>query len=136
MGDAAILLEWRNDQITRAASHSTEMVKEEGHVAWLRKTLENPERQLFVAECDGQPVGTVRADHSDLSTELSWTVAPNLRGLGIGSRMVGQVAAQMRGVIRAEVKAENKASAKIALHAGMSFDKEEQGVLHFSRPAI
>jgi RimJ/RimL family protein N-acetyltransferase len=60
--DANLLFDWRNDSETMKASHSTpDLVKSE-HVTWLKKTLSNSSRKLYVAEENGFPVGTVRAD--------------------------------------------------------------------------
>ena len=132
MADAHMLLRWRNDPATRAASHNTDEVSLDGHLRWLAATLENPRRDLWIAEDDG-PVGTVRADHSDGVAELSWTVAPERRGHGVGSRMVSLAASQIDGPIRAEVKVGNEASRKIAESAGMTLEREEGGVLYFAR---
>ena len=131
--DADLLLDWRNDPETRNASHNTEIVQREEHISWLTRTLNNPSRQLFIAEEKEVPVGTVRADFADGVYELSWTVAPDARGRGVGTRMVAQLANQIPVPIRAEVKSGNTASARIAEHAGMKFDREVDGVLHFRR---
>lgn len=77
--------------------------------------------------------GFCRADHSDGVAELSWTVAPERRGKGVGSRMVSLAASQIDGPIRAEVKAGNEASRKIAEAAGMTLEREDGGVLYFAR---
>ncbi len=82
--DADLLLEWRNDPETRSASHKTAVVQREEHISWLLKTLDNPSRRLLIAEENEVPVGTVRADFSDGVYELSWTVAPDARGYGVG----------------------------------------------------
>ena len=134
--DAELLLEWRNDPATRAASHNTAEVSRDDHIDWLSASLANPARRLQIAESAGRPVGTVRADLADGVWELSWTVSPEARGRGIASRMVTAVAEQISGPIRAEVKSGNDASARIAEHAGMSFEREENGVLHFARAAL
>ena len=134
--DADLLLEWRNDPETRKASHNTAEVQRDEHVTWLSRTLSNPNRRLFVAEEDGVPVGTARADLSEGVWELSWTVAPNARGRGVAKRMVALLASQISEPIRAEVKAGNLASVRIAEHAGMKFDREANGVLHYARAAL
>jgi RimJ/RimL family protein N-acetyltransferase len=134
--DADLLLEWRNDPETRKASHNTAKVQRDEHISWLSRTLNNPNRRLFVAEEDGVPVGTVRADLSEGVWELSWTVAPNARRRGVAKRMVALLAYQISDPIRAEVKAGNLASARIAEHAGMKFDREANGVLHYVRAAL
>ncbi|MDA3970194.1 MAG: GNAT family N-acetyltransferase [Desulfobulbaceae bacterium] len=136
MRDADMLLDWRNDPETRKASYNTSEVTKNDHIAWLTKTLDNSNRRLFVAEEDGAPIGTVRADLSEGVWELSWTMAPYARGRGVAKRMVALLVQQITEPIRAEVKAGNVASARIAEHAGMKFNQKIEGVLHYSRDAL
>ena len=117
--DAELLFGWRNDPQTRANSINTGDAPWEGHLHWLRASLKNPDRQLLVAERDGVPVGTVRIDGGD---ELSWTVAPEHRGVGLGSEIVALVA--KRGD-RAQIKCDNFASQRIAKRAGFVLWKDE-----------
>jgi len=86
-------------------------------------------------EENGVPIGTVRADVSDGVHELSWTVAPNARGRGVAKRMVALLASRILEPIRAEVKPGNTVSTRVAEHAGMQFDCETDGVLHYRRAA-
>ncbi|MEQ3659811.1 MAG: GNAT family N-acetyltransferase [Glaciecola sp.] len=134
--DADILLEWRNDPETRKASHNTAEVQRNDHVSWLSRTLGNPERRLYVAEENGDSVGTVRADFADGVWELSWTVSPRARGRGVAKRMVAVLANEISEPIRAEVRAGNTSSARIAKHAGMVFERETNGILHYKRAAL
>jgi len=134
--DADLLLEWRNDPATRKASHNTAEVQRDEHISWLSRTVGNSNRRLYVAEEKGVSVGTVRADLSEGVWELSWTVAPGARGRGIAKRMVAVLAHQISEGIRAEVKAGNIASARIAEHAGMEFERETDGILHYKRAAL
>lgn len=122
--DAEMLLTWRNDPLTRAESVNTLVVAPEEHKSWLKKLLDNSNRQLFIAEINQNAVGTVRADFDTANNEyeLSWTIAPEWRGKGVGKRMVKIMADQLiENSIVARVKPENKASINIALHAGMRF---------------
>jgi RimJ/RimL family protein N-acetyltransferase len=134
--DADLLLEWRNDPETRKASHNTAEVRRDEHVSWLTRAINNPNQRLLIAEENGTAVGTVRADFSEGVWVLSWTVAPIERGRGVARRMVALLAHQISAPIRAEVKAGNIASARIAEHAGMEFDREADGVLHYRRAAL
>lgn len=134
--DARLLFDWRNDPLTRANSHSTAELAFDTHVSWLKATLDNPMRRLFITEQDGKPVGTVCVDQeTDGIMELSWTVAPEARGRGIASRMVQLVVNEVLGScsVRAEVKTGNEASIKVAKAAGMQVTKQEGEVLHFYR---
>lgn len=135
MDDLEVLREWRNDPLTREASHNKNEVTREEHEQWLKATLSNPNRQLYVAEENGIPVGTVRADFSDGSYELSWTVTPKVRGRGIAKRMVAQLASQIKDTVRAEIKVGNTASARIAENCGMKFEYEKDGVMYYRRPS-
>jgi len=136
ISDADLLLAWRNDPGTRSASHNTDEVSRENHIAWLTKTLENPNRRLLIAEKSGVPVGTVRADFDDGVWELSWTTAPNARGQGVAKGMVALLAQQIPEPIRAEIKPENTPSIRVAEDAGMIFNREVDGVMHYSRAAM
>lgn len=91
---------------------------------------------MFVAEIDGVPVGTVRMDFEAPGYELSWTVSPLIRGSGIGKVMVSRLANSINEPIRAEIKTGNIASIRIAEEAGMVFEREDNGVLHYRRDAL
>lgn len=129
--DARLLFEWRNDPSTRTQMHSTGDFDFPSHLAWLERTLSNPARKLYVAEVEGCPVGTVRADAADGITELSWTVAPQARGRGLGTQMVQAFIATLDGPLRAEVKTGNIASRKIAESIGLRLESERDGLLTF-----
>lgn len=135
--DAEILLAWRNDEATRQASHHQAIVERGAHLAWLEASLRNPRRQIFIAERDGVPVGTARADTDDTGVcELSWTVAPAARGTGVGKQMVCLLAKRLPGPLRAEVKEGNASSAAIAQAAGLTLARTVDGVQHFERPPL
>ena len=132
MDDAAMLLDWRNDEDARKQSFNTDVVPLENHLKWLAAVLANPSRQLFVAEADGVPAGTIRADKdADGSSELSWTVAPEMRGRGIGKAMLVAACELLSGDLTTQVKTENAASMSMALSVGFTLEKEEGGILHY-----
>jgi RimJ/RimL family protein N-acetyltransferase len=120
MDDAELLFAWRNDPETRVNSVNTDPVSWDGHCNWLRASLQNPDRDLLIAEVGGVPVGTVRIDRGD-ETELSWTVAPDHRGNGIGKAMVAL--ACPNGEVIAQIKPENIASRRIAASTGFHMEK-------------
>ena len=128
-------MEWRNNPATREASHNTALISEAEHIQWMTRILENENRKLYIAEIDGVLAGTVRVDSEALGYELSWTVSPMMRSFGIGKAMVFLVANGIQESIRAEIKTGNIASIRIAEDAGMVFEREEEGVLHYRRDA-
>ena len=136
INDANLLLKWRNDLKTRKSSHSVSMIRMKDHIKWLTFSLKNYKRKIFIAECVGVPVGTVRTDFSEGVSELSWTIAPEARGHGFGKEMMITFANHFYGPIQAEIKIDNKFSKHIAEYIGMKFSYEENGILHYIRPAI
>jgi UDP-2,4-diacetamido-2,4,6-trideoxy-beta-L-altropyranose hydrolase len=131
--DATMLFEWRNDSATIAASRETVPVSSSEHSCWFETALGDPDRQIYIGEYEGTPVGTVRVDRRADGQEVSWTVAPAARGKGIGKAIVKLVADTLVGRIYADVKTGNAASAAIAEHAGMTLQSERDGMRRFSR---
>lgn len=121
--DARLLHEWRNDAVTRAASRSFGEIAWDDHVAWLEKVLRDSARQLYVAEREGEPVGTVRWDHlGGRDWEVSITVAPAARGRGFAVPLLqaGENALCVDGSARliATVHVDNRPSRQLFGRAG------------------
>jgi RimJ/RimL family protein N-acetyltransferase len=135
LDDAKRLFDWRNDPETRAASRNKALLAWDEHNAWLRRALGDPRRRIYVAERGGVAIGTVRVDFLGDACELSWTVAPEHRGAGVGAAMVKLAADGVAVTIWAEIMPGNTASARIAEKAGLSLAGETTGVLRFVRPA-
>ncbi|VUD67619.1 hypothetical protein TDB9533_03892 [Thalassocella blandensis] len=136
MQDATLLYGWRNDVLTRQASHSIQEIPWETHLNWLEESLKNSQRVLNIAEYDHRAVGTVRADWRGDAWMLSWTIAPEARGAGHAKAMVALFAAQMKEPVCAEVKSANIASIKTAEYAGMHLLQRDHDVLTFYRSAL
>lgn len=134
--DASFILRLRNDPKTRLFSHNTEEIDRKQHAKWLKEILKNKNRKVFIAESDKIPVGVVRADYVKDAYELSWTVAPEVRGHGVGKKMVSILAKRITKPLRAEVKVGNAGSIRIAESVGMKLDHEDNEILYFKRPAI
>lgn len=118
MDDAELLLSWRNDEATLKASRQTGPVLPDTHLKWLEGVLSDPSRHLFIAEAEGMPLGTIRADEDVNETVLSWTVAPEHRGKGVGKRMLTELLTRFSGRIRADVRPGNTASTRMVQALG------------------
>jgi len=132
--DAQFLFECRNDPETRANSIQTDPVTWDGHLSWLDASFGNPERKLFIAEMQGNRVGTGRGDRSASGWELSWTISPDNRGVGIGSKLVAALMDEFDGPVSARVRAGNLASIRISERCGMVRGEAEGEIIVFSRP--
>ncbi|AEF55971.1 GNAT family N-acetyltransferase [Marinomonas posidonica] len=134
MSDSDDLLTWRNDSLTRQASHSMDPVSAADHQRWLEASLKaTKQRRLWIAEFNECAVGTCRADKLEHAWLLSWTVAPGARGKGLAHQMLQAMLSQFDEPLEAQVKLGNQASIHVAQKAGFRLIKEEHGVLFFYR---
>ena len=117
--DVYLLWVWRTDPLTRRMSSHTADIPFAAHARWFAAVLADAQRQMWIAEVDRVPVGTVRVDARREGHDLSWTVAPEARGRGYGAAMVHAVAAGVPGPLRALIKRENAASQRIAHRIGL-----------------
>ncbi|RBP80084.1 N-acetyltransferase [Marinomonas rhizomae] len=134
--DAECLLAWRNDTVTREASHNQDIISLEAHIKWLSNSLKSDQRLLWIAEVDGIAVATCRADRLENAWELSWTVAPEARGKGIAYQMLANLVRCLDEPLVAQVKPDNIASIKVAERVGFVLDKQENGVLFYVYPTM
>lgn len=141
MADSAFLLSLRNDAAVRENSFHKEIISTEDHELWLRHVLADPERTLWIAENaeDGAPVGQIRLDEEgDAGYEISYSVAPAYRGMGVGTILIGvlmQTLVSAEGDTRvfARVLPENFASQRIFLHNGFNLVRQTDEYLEYER---
>lgn len=127
MDDASLLFQWRNHPSIRAVSHQQAPLVYHEHEAWLTQSLDNPNRLLWIAMQDQQPVGMIRYDRdtSDMTkVEVSLYLAPDMQGKGLGQRLLyageQQLHQTWRNVcfINADVLPSNAASLTLFERAG------------------
>jgi len=138
--DRERLLAWRNDPLTRRWSRCSREVGDEEHVRWLRQTLSDSRTSLWLAECDGRPVGQVRVGPREgEDAEIHVALAPQARGQGFGSAVLVQAGARALAdpgteQLHAHVKAENEASLRAFTAAGFqAAGTAEDGLLRLER---
>lgn len=140
--DAELLLVWRNDPGTRAASIGTEEVGPDAHRRWLAASLQSDDRLLLVGTDARGPVGTVRWDRvAPDEWEVSLTVAPERRGEGLARGLLssGEDALCRREeapvTLLARVKPDNVPSLRLFAAAGYTADLpvDEGGLLRLLR---
>lgn len=129
--DARLLFDWRNDPLTRENSIQTSEVTWAQHQEWLDHSLKNDKREIWIAVVAGQDVGMIRKDLGHIS-ELSWSVAPECRGQGLGSQILTQFVQKHPGSYKAKIKKHNQASLKMAEVAGFKKLHEEEELIVFT----
>lgn len=92
LGDAAVLLEWRNSPISRKFSQNSELVKIEDHLEWFLDRLGRIRLEpFFMFEQDHKLVGMSRLDFEFQSEDefvISILVDPNQLSKGIGTKIL------------------------------------------------
>jgi RimJ/RimL family protein N-acetyltransferase len=127
--DWKVLLEWRNDKITRQNSFNSELISINTHKEFIKNTLINTDRNLFILEYNEIPVGTIREDRLDKDEfELSYTISPMYRGKKIGQIMISLYLIERKGYFLCEVKEENFPSIKMIEKLGFKLFKTENRV--------
>ncbi len=140
--DAERLRAWRNDPDTRRWSRHSREISSEEHASWLRRQLADASARLWVAECDGNPIGHVRMTREAPGTaEVHIVLAPEARGHGLGTAVLVQTAARELAdpsvsLLCAHVKPGHVASLRAFARAGFSPSiAGEHGLLRLERAA-
>ena len=85
--------------------------------------LGDPGHRVLIAQRDGEPVGYVRVDIQNGIGTVSIAVAPEVRGVGVGARMLASLHTQLVGdcqirELMAEIHCEHRASLALFGSAG------------------
>jgi len=131
--DKKILLDWKNDPDTKKASINTGDISEAQHDEWFERTQNNPNQHLFIGfEFGGVRVGTVRFDENVTEdfVEASITVAPKLRGIGYGKKLLSRGCSHFFNnyrydFIKATIKKDNLRSQKLFEKVGFERSGEK-----------
>jgi RimJ/RimL family protein N-acetyltransferase len=138
--DVEVLFFWKNDPVTRANSVNTEEVPWVDHFKWFQGVMADPKGKILrIAEIDGIPVGLVRTGLRDDGTvEVHYTVSPNFRRQGVGTRMVKMFVGIHLEVsqIVLPIKKGNIGSEKIAVSLGLSRIDASAEVMEEGQPPL
>jgi UDP-2,4-diacetamido-2,4,6-trideoxy-beta-L-altropyranose hydrolase len=122
LADAGLLLDWRNDPLTRAMSFDRSPVTWQDHRRWFEEQLANDRVHLLIGRADGVPIGQVRLDLREAVGVVSYSVDAALRGAGFGEALIRKAVCSCvdppQGGFVAKVRAENVASRKIFQRLG------------------
>src|SRR4051812_27414159 len=82
------LLAWRNDPSTRRWYLDPSRVSRDDHQRWFAARLADEDSRLYVAEQRSVPIGQVRIERTPRGAEVSFSVAADARGRGLGPQML------------------------------------------------
>jgi UDP-2,4-diacetamido-2,4,6-trideoxy-beta-L-altropyranose hydrolase len=129
--DERRILEWSNEQATRANSFHPERIQKDIHSINFRKWLSSDQTVLLIASNDdSDPIGQVRFDLSGNEADISISLDQRFRGMGLGTEMIRYSCRMVMELykvhkINAFVKTINDASKKAFESAGFVFASRE-----------
>ena len=137
--DSLDIYEWRNDELTRQMSHTTDLVEWEGHSKWFAASLKNESRLLAICEEveSTSKVAVVRFDVVNDRALISISLSPSMRGKGLAKGCLSKSIIFFKSLfpnvsyIDAKIKSVNTASKRSFEAAGFVFIKELDDVLYY-----
>lgn len=135
--DKQDLFDWRNDPLTCSMFNNTDMVEWDGHVKWLKSTIERDDRVLVLGLCEGDKVGTVRYDLTDDHAQVTITINPAWRGKKMATPLflaAEQFLPPHINSIHAEIKDNNIPSIKSCEKAGYNIVGQDGSMVILIKP--
>ena len=137
--DSRDIFEWRNDELTRQMSHTSNVVEWDGHSKWFASSLANQNRLLLICEDEGtkEKVAIVRFDVEDERAVISINLSPFMRGKRTAKDCLNDAIKFFKnahpnvGFIDAEIKSVNVASQRSFVGVGFVLVREEVEVLFY-----
>ena len=142
LDDAAVLLTWRNSPSAREFSQHSELIPVDEHFKWFSNRLQRvPTEPFLIFAVDHELIGVSRLDIVGGSTkkfEISILLDPNLRGKGLGTRVLNITCESFFNLhpdrtIVAKVHKHNFISQKLFSKAGFQLRASEGEFLHFEK---
>lgn len=135
--DAELLLSWRNDRETRANSINHAVVTRAEHIDWLNAKIKDENCKIIIGEdvSTGSYLGVVIFQYCETQddTTVSITVAPNMRGKGVGVMLLRKAISNHTSnkplVLTAKIRKDNFKSLKIFDSNGFAQYHEEDGLI-------
>lgn len=132
--DMDLIYKWANDPVVRANAFNTAPIPYENHVKWYNNALKDDEILQYILiskDADGiqKELGQIRLNIEGNEAFIDYSIAPDMRGKGLGSRMLILLIDELKkskcefDTLIGQVKYTNKASAGAFEKCG--FKKEE-----------
>ena len=125
--DFKVLLEWRNDNITRKYSFDSKLITNIDHDKYLTAAINNSSRSIFILEYNGLPIGTLKEDKIQNNVfEISYTISPKYRGMKFGQVMMRLYLMERTGRFLCKVKDGNIPSIMMLKKIGFKPSNQEK----------
>jgi RimJ/RimL family protein N-acetyltransferase len=142
--DSGTLLAWRNDDGTRRASISHELVGVDEHEEWLMRSLSSDRRFIYMAtttepQSGDIPIGMCRfdIDTDGMAAEVSLNLGADFRGRGFSLQILTAAVERFHAIhgapssLRATIRVENGVSKHVFESAGFVKVQESGEFAHY-----
>lgn len=145
LGDADVILTWRNDLRTRKFSKNSELIPDNEHFEWFRARLERTQFEpFFLYEAEFKSIGMSRFEMASGTAnkfEISILVDPMHQGKGLGKIILNKACATLLGshpdsTIVARVHEQNFVSQKLFMGSGFELIPSVGDFLHFEKKSL
>lgn len=139
--DCDIILNWRNDPISRLNSKNKNLILKKNHIKWFNLKLKSKNDITLMAKISHLRLGTVRYDKiNEKLFEVSININPNFRKIGLSKKILklSEKKFKEKGVlIKAFVLKENLASIKLFKSCNYKIHKTARsGLIEFRKKLI
>lgn len=138
--DSKNIWEWRNDELTKQMSITTESIGWEAHSDWYEKSLVNPNRYLYIGYINhNEKIGMCRFDLDTKSNiaEVSININPQYRNKKLSSQLLSVAIAtffeQYKVDLVATIKKINIGSIQCFTKSGFTFEREDSQCNYYKR---
>jgi UDP-2,4-diacetamido-2,4,6-trideoxy-beta-L-altropyranose hydrolase len=138
--DSKDIWEWRNHELTKQMSKTTESVSWGAHSSWYEKSLVNPNRYLYLGFLnDNEKIGICRFDVEvkTNTAEVSINLNPQHKGKKLSSQLLSQAIAKFceerNTYLAATIKKTNIKSIKCFTKNGFTFEREDNDFKYYKR---
>ena len=124
--DCKRLWQWANDPEVRRQSYNTEEIPWEDHKEWFQRKRLSDDCTIYIAECEGDPVGQIRFDVEDERSVVDVHVDPDQHGKGFGTKIIKEGTGKFLDLsdlnqVHAYIKIDNIASCRAFEKAGYAY---------------
>lgn len=114
--DCQLFWHWENDPLVKKNSFHQQQIVFEDYQIWFKSQLNNPDAIMIIVESEYGPVAQVCFDYEDLNFTISYSIAKQFWGFGLGKTIISKAINSIKNsqpfIVIAEVKEGNISSRK------------------------
>lgn len=142
LSDSSDIFQWRNNELSKQMSISTEVISWDKHSEWINAACEGLNNLAFIALFnEDEKIGICSFEfNNESNAQVSINLNPDFRGHRLSSEILSLSIAQFRSVVRkplhASIKKCNVKSISIFTKCNFQFSHEDANLFHYILPKV